>query len=315
MTLSNPHRIDIHHHFCPPPYAAAARRHAFIFPNLNSWTPAQSIEDMDRASVATSMLSITTPGLWFGDNAEARHLARVCNDYAARLVVDHPGRFGFFAALPLPDIDGSLREIEYAFDVLKADGIGLYTSYNDKHLGDPSFGPILEELNRRMAVAYTHPICPDCCKNLLPGIPEVTIEFGTDTTRTIASLVFSGAATRYVDIEFIFSHAGGTLPFLVERFLLLAQAPDYAAKLPKGVLHELQKFHYDTAQASNPGAMSSLMKLVSVSQVLYGTDFPFRTCEEHVKGLRQCGFSEAELRAIERDNALALLPGLKVSRA
>jgi predicted TIM-barrel fold metal-dependent hydrolase len=311
MPSPQPHRVDVHHHFCPPDYVTAVGKRAFIFPNLSAWTPAHSVEEMDRAGVATSILSMTTPGLWFSEVAEARHLARLCNDYAARLVADHPGRFGMFASLPLPDVDGSLREIAYALDVLKADGIGMYTSYADRHLGDPRFAPLFEELNRRKAVVYTHPVRPDCCKNLLPGIPEVTIEWATDTTRAVASLIFSGAATRYRDIRFIFSHAGGTLPFLVERFVLLAGTPAYAAMLPHGVLHELQKFHYDTAQASNPGAMCSLTRLVAVSQILFGSDFPFRTCDEHVHGLGQCGFSDADRLAIERDNALALLPRLQ----
>ena len=242
---------------------------------------------------------------------ETRSLVRLCNDYAARLVSDHSGKFGLFAALPLPDIDGSLREVEHALDTLKADGIGLYTDYQMKYLGNPAFAPVLDELNRRRCVVYTHPVCPDCCKNLLPGITEASIESGTDTTRTIASLVFSGAAARYSDIEFIFSHAGGTMPFLIERFDRLALNPATKPHLPHGVRYELAQFHYDTAQVANPSALGCLLQIVSISQVLYGTDFPFRTSIEHVEGLKGCGFSSPELRAIERDNALKLLPRFK----
>jgi predicted TIM-barrel fold metal-dependent hydrolase len=305
------HRIDVHHHMAPPAYVAEIGRTMPVRGPLQGWTPAASVEDMDRAEVASAMLSITTPGLWFGDDAKARTLARLCNEYGARLAADHPGRFGLFAALPLPDIDGSLREIDYALDVLKADGVGLYTSYGDKWLGHPAFAPVFEELNRRKAVVYTHPVVNQCCVNLVPEVNQAVIEYGTDTTRTIASFVFSGAAARYGDIRMIFSHAGGTMPFLIERFDLLAKEPKLAARLPNGLRHELKKLYYDTAQSANPGAMSSLTALVSASQILLGSDFPYRTLKEHVDGLRGCGFSADELRAIERDNALTLLPHLR----
>ena len=308
MLDTSPHRIDVHHHFCPPEYHAAVSRHQPIVPILAGWSLQKSLDDMAAAGVATAILSITTPGFWWGDAAETRSLVRLCNDHGARLVADRPSKFGLFAALPLPDIDSSLKEIEYALDTLKADGIGLYTDYDMKYLGDPAFAPVLDELNRRKCVVYTHPVCPDCCKNLVPGIPEAAIEYGTDTTRTIASLVFSGAAARYGDIEFIFSHAGGTMPFLIERFDRLALHPVSRVNMPHGVRHALAQFHYDTAQVANPSTLGCLLQIVAVSQVLYGTDFPFRTSIEHVEGLAKCGFSPAELGAIERGNALELLP-------
>jgi predicted TIM-barrel fold metal-dependent hydrolase len=304
-------RIDIHHHFCPPDYHAAVGRHQPIVPILAGWSLQKSLDDMAAAGVAAAMLSITTPGFFWGDAAETRSLVRLCNDYGARLVADHPGKFGLFAALPLPDIDASLAEIAYALDTLGADGIGLFTDYQMKYLGDPAFGPVLDELNRRHCVVYTHPVCPECCRNLVPGIPEAAIEYGTDTTRTIASLVFSGAAARYRDIAFIFSHAGGTMPFLIERFDRLVRNPATRANLPHGVRHELARFHYDTAQVANPSTLGCLLRVVSVSQLLYGTDFPFRTAIEHVEGLAQCGFPPADLAAIERGNALELLPRLR----
>ena len=127
MPEVSPHRIDVHHHLCPPDYLAAVSRHQPMVPILAAWSLQKSLDDMAQAGVATAMLSITTPGFWFGDAGETRRLVRLCNDYAARLVADHPGRFGLFAALPLPDVEGSLREIEYSLDTLKADGIGLYT--------------------------------------------------------------------------------------------------------------------------------------------------------------------------------------------
>src|SRR5439155_12471477 len=162
MMAAEPHRIDVHHHIAPPKYVEEMR--ALLQPPTLAWTPARSIEDMDQAGVATAITSITTPGVWIGDHAQGRRVARECNDFAARLVVDYPGRFGMFAALPLPDIEASLREIEYGLDTLKADGISLFTSYRDKWLGDPAFEPAMAELNRRKAVVYTHPEAPVCCR-------------------------------------------------------------------------------------------------------------------------------------------------------
>jgi 6-methylsalicylate decarboxylase len=304
-------RIDVHHHHAPPGFVAeiVARntgQHALV-----EWSPARSIEAMDAAGVATALTSVAPPGVWYGDDAAARALARECNDFAARLAADHPGRFGIFAALPLPDIDGSLREIEYACDVLHADGIGLLTSIDGKWLGDKAFAPVMDELNRRKAVVYTHPtVCP-ACRNLIPEVPDHLIEFATDTTRTIASLLLTGTAARCRDIRFIFSHAGGTMPYLVERMTWWAEVrPDLTAQVPNGPLFWLERFFYDTAFSANRHALSSLLQLVTVRQVLYGTDFPFRTPAENLEGLVQYGFAAADLQAIGRDNALRLLPRL-----
>ncbi len=305
--------IDVHHHFYPPEFVAALVRGNQNLTAAKDWTPERSLADMDKAGVSTAILSITTPGVSFLEDAAAQRLARECNDYAARLVSDHKGRFGSFAILPWPDSEASLREIEYSLDTLKADGIGMLTSYGDKWLGDPSFAPIFEELNRRKAVVYTHPTSANCCRNALAGIPDTAIEYGTDTSRAIVRTVFGGASRKYPDIRFIFSHAGGTMPFLIERLINLAKTPQYAALLPNGYVAEAVKFYYDTAQASNPIAMGALRKLVPPSQIVFGTDYPFRTSAEHVKNLKECGvFSAAELRAIHRDNAMKLLQRTKV---
>jgi predicted TIM-barrel fold metal-dependent hydrolase len=305
-------RIDVHHHIGPPSWNAEMKARQPGLRLVFEWTPAKSIEDMDRGGVATAMTSITQPGVWFGDVAKARRLARECNDYAARLARDHSGRFGVWAVMPMPDVEGTLREIEYALDTLKTEGIAFLTNFGDKWLGDPAFTPVMEELNRRKAVVYTHPTTANCCGNLVPDVPDAIVEWGTDTTRTIASLVFSGTASRFPDIRFIFSHGGGTLPFLTGRFTGLAMADKkFAARLPNGVLYELRKFHYDTAQVAHPMALASLVKLVPVSQVVFGTDYPFRTSAEHVKGLSEYGFSASDLRAIDRGNAERLVPRLK----
>lgn len=308
-----PRRVDVHHHLFPPDYRAAIARMGGG--NLAAWTVEQSLAEMDRGDIAASLLSVSPPGIWFDDPARSLALARMVNDYGAGMARNHPGRFGLFAALPLPDIDGSLREIEYAFDTLHADGIGLMTSYaaggGDKWLGDAFFAPVWQELNRRKAVVYTHPNTPACCQNLKDEVGVGSIEWATDTTRTMASLLFSGSAARYPDIRWIFSHGGGTTPFLVSRFVRQEQEmKEREARLPKGLMYELKKFYYDTAQANHPGALAALLALAPVSQVLFGTDYPYRTAAEEVAGLSARGFAPADLLAIERQNAVRILPRL-----
>jgi 6-methylsalicylate decarboxylase len=304
-----PHRIDVHHHLFPPAYRAAIGSRAAGQP---AWSLAQSVEAMDQGGIATSALSVSSPGVWFGDVPEGRRLSRIVNDYGAMAAKDYPGRFGLFAALPLPDIDGSLREIEYALDTLKADGIGLLTSYGDKWLGDAAFAPVWTELNRRKAVIYTHPTTAACCGNLHNDVPAVMIEWATDTTRTAASLLFSGTAARYPDIRWILSHGGGTMPFLLSRFVYQeGTMQGKEAVLPKGLMYELKKFYYDTAQANSAPALAALLKVAPASQILFGTDYPFRTPAEVTGGLIAQRFPAKDLRAIERDNALRLLPQLQ----
>jgi predicted TIM-barrel fold metal-dependent hydrolase len=314
-TVSSPRRIDVHHHFLPPLFEQTARERSLLNPALGGLSVARSIDEMDRNGVASAVLSIPSPGTWYGDVDLARRVARDANECAAGLVSGHKGRFGMFATLTLPDLDGSLAEVAYAFDQLKADGVHMWTNYGDFWLGDPRLSPLLEELNRRKAVVYTHPTTPNCCGHLLPEAPVPMIEYGTDTTRSIASLVLSGAASRYPDIRWIFSHAGGTMPFLLERFLFQAdvqsKTPEGARKIPNGVLYELKRLHYDTAQSANPYALGPLTRLVPSTQILFGTDFPYRAIADNVTGLAECGlFGPRDLDRVERTNAARLLPRL-----
>ena len=310
---AQPFRIDTHHHFSAPGFVDEISGRKTGQRPLMEWTVQKSLEDMDKGGVATAMLSISEPSVWFGNDNAARRLARECNELGARFMADHPGRFGQFAILPLPDVEGALREIEYALDTLKADGVTVMTSYEGKYLGDPAFARVMDELNRRKAVVYCHPFRAECCKNLQPELGPAVIELGTDTTRTIASVLFSGTAARCPDIRFLWSHGGGTFPYLMNRFLGVAQRPDMAPRLPRGLLYEVQKFYYDTANFFNPYALPTLMKTVPVSHVLFGTDFPFGAAPAQVvaKGLSDYGFSASDLRAIERENALGLFPRLK----
>ncbi len=317
LNLGRGGRVDVHHHASPAPWVALGRSRGVDGPAV-SWTVEKSLADMDRAGVQTAMLSVTTPGIVFPDmdRATSRKLARDCNEWLARLVADHPGRFGFFAALPMLDTEGALQEMAYALDTLKADGIGMLTSYEDKWLGDPSFFPIMEELDRRRAVVYTHPTAPACCRSLQANVQPVMIEFGTDTTRTIASILFNGNASRFREIRWIFSHGGGTMPYLVERFVRNPiLVPGSAALFPQGVLPELRRFYYDTAQVPNAAALSALTKVVPPSQIVFGTDYPYRTALDHVQGLRAAGlFDDTTLAMIERQTPLSLLPRVRLAQ-
>jgi len=304
-------RIDVHHH-----YLAPVQREAFLkvrAAGLPNWSVQKSLDDMDKGGVQTSVVSSVQPGVWFGEIEPARKLAREINDYGADMVRDHKGRFGLFAAIPLPDAEGSLKEIEYALDTLHADGIGLFTSYKDKYLGDPAFVPVLEELNRRKAVVYVHPVTPGCCGAVVKGVPPSVIEYATDTTRTVTSLLFgeAGSAFRFPDIRWIWSHSGGTLPFLTGRLIRLAHERK-DARMPDGPLPILRKYYYEVAQGNTPGQLAALMKLVDVSQVLFGSDFPYRDAQEAADGLRDYNFNAADQAAIDHGNAMKLMPGIKM---
>jgi len=232
--------VDVHHHFFPPFYLSenrdriATSRGGEIDPAWLSWSPEQAIAAMDKQGVATAVLCLPTPGVWFGDPHAAVQTARRANEYAADLALSHPGRFGLFAAIPLPDTEGSLREIEYALNVLKADGIGLMTSYDDKWLGDAVYDPVLEELNRRNAVVFVHPTTALCCRTLMPDVSPLVVEIPQDTTRAVTNLLFTGTFARFKNIHFIFAHAGGSVPMVLGRIHRYAPK-NIAAVAPNGI--------------------------------------------------------------------------------
>lgn len=305
-----PFRIDVHAHYSIPKLVTQSTAKGVSQPGLADWTPEKTLEEMDQGGIATSLVSISDPGVWFGDNMAARALARECNEFAAKMVADHPGRFGFFAVLPLPDVDGALREMEYALDTLKADGVGVLSSYQGNYLGNKVYAPLMDELNRRKSVVFCHPFCAACGAQTTPLTDGQNrgVEFVFDTTRTILSLLSTSTVVRCPEIRFIWSHGGGTVPYITSRLAGAAQ------KLPKGLIFELQKFYYDTAQAFNPYTLPSFKKLVPTPHILFGTDYPLgggsgATVAEGL--IQNGGFTASELRDIDRNNALQLFPRLK----
>jgi 6-methylsalicylate decarboxylase len=310
--------IDTHHHFYPPAY-----QQAFIdwddgkklphSPQQIAWTRDKAVAEMDKNGIRTALLSLpSTSGLWFDGGPEAAaRMVRICNEYGAQMVRDFPGRFGFFAPLSMLDIDTTLKEIEYVFETLKADGVGLQSNYGDKWLGHPFFKPVLEELNRRKSVVYVHPLVASCCGNLSVGTFPAVIEVPHDTTRTITSLLLSGTFARQRDITWLFSHAGGTMPMMAGRIdAFYGKNPKASEFAPAGIFGELRRLHYDTANATSAPAMAALLKFVPVSQVTYGTDYPYFPLDQHVT-LTQSGLSAADLQAIESGNAMRLVPKLR----
>ena len=307
-------RIDVHHHFANAELMSLmTQKKTSGFGTWNGYSPAKAVEDMDKGGVQASMISITTPGIWFGAAEETKRLARALNEYAAKVVSDYPGRFGLFAVLPLPNATNALKEIEYAFDTLKADGVGLLSSYADKWHGDAAFAEVFRELNRRKAIVYTHAQVADCCQSLVTGIGDTTIEYNTDTARTIISLIDSGRALETPDIKYIWSHAGGTILALPGRFLGQQATRANLAKQadPKTRLGQLRRFYYDTAGSTNPIQLTALRQLMGggVSQILFGTDFPFGHSANIAAGIEESGvFTPEEMKLVDRGNAIKLLP-------
>jgi len=324
---AGPRRLDVHHHFASPKYKARlAEVKRQGWDTFQSYEPNADLEAMDKGGIETAMLSVSTPGLWMGDEFtperdRAIALTRDMNDYGAQLVRDHKNRFGLFAALPLPDMDASLAEIAYAFDTLKADGVGLLTSYGNHWLGEKMFEPILDELNRRNAVVYVHPTDAPCCRGLANANPA-TFEWLADTARCILSMVSGtpgaivgrgGAeqspASRYSNCNFIWSHAGGALIGVASRVVGGVTERDLSGTPPMNSrLYHIRRFFYDTAGSTNPILMQGIAKLAGSRQIVFGTDYPFGNGAATAAGMQSVGFTDAQLRALDRENALRILP-------
>jgi predicted TIM-barrel fold metal-dependent hydrolase len=309
---AKPHRIDVHHHIMPPTWIAAmdvVGRTDFL---MRNWSVQKTLEDMDKGGVATSMTSITLPQVGSIGKDVAVRIARESNDYAKKMMTDHPARFGVWAMLPLPHIDESLKEIAYALDTLKLDGIGCLTSYGNRWLGNAHFAPVWEELNRRKATVYTHPSSPACCSNLVQDVPDFVVEYGTDTTRTIASLILSGASQKYKDINWIWSHGGGALTAFAYRLQAqVINVPPYRGKLSLEIMNaELRRFYYDTAAIPGAVTVTALKELVPITQIVYGTDFPYGTAAYTSQGI-DGAFKGDDLKKVDRENAERLVPRLK----
>ena len=314
-STSSPEVIDTHHHFFPPEYQQAWKdwanqRKIPLVGDQGIWSVEKSLGVMDQAGVKKSILSLaSTPGLWFDlPVPEVNKLVRTCNDFGAGMVKNNPNRFGLFAALPMVDVESSLKEISYALDTLKADGIGLQTNYGDKWPGDPAFDLVFAELNRRKAVVYFHPLVAACCGRLNVGTINPVLEVPHDTTRAVVSLLLRGTLAKYRDIKWLFSHGGGTIPMLAGRIDFFHGHQSKTAEFdPQGVEAEFKRLYYDTANATHPSSMAALLKLVPSSQIMYGSDYPYVPLDTQLKALDQLGLNNNELMDIKYKNAQRLL--------
>ena len=307
MTMNSRNCLDVHHHILPPDYVN-------VFGRRLDWSVQQAIDLMDANGISCALTSISTSVDVPDNPSETAKLARACNDYAAYLSRDHPGRFGMFAALPMHSMDAAIREVDYAFDTLASDGVGLMTNYNDKHLGDPAFDPLLAHLNRRKAVVFVHPTNCSCTLGH-PDMPVSMLEFPFDTTRTIVSLLYAGVFTRYKDIRFIFCHGGGTIPFLTYRvdMRLRRDALDEQRE-PLDIRAALSGMYFDVTTAVSPPMIQALLDIVPVEHLLLGTDYPFVPpwrIEAAMTELAELGFKDEEREKIEFGNACALFPRLR----
>jgi predicted TIM-barrel fold metal-dependent hydrolase len=309
----NGRAIDFHHHFNPPflVSAAAQNRVGGNGGELN-WSLAYSLEDMDKSGIAKSVISPSTGFAERVEPAARGAMIRRVNEYGAELVRDHKTRFVQLVYLPLPDVDASLKEIAYGFDTLNVVGTGFATSYGPDYPHNPKFAPIFEELNRRKAVAYFHPLAPNCCTRVLPDFPEEAnlVEIPYDTARTVMGFLLSGTFRRYPDIKFIFSHSGGAVPMLAGRFKRLTQNTDLSKVAPLGLDAEFRKLYYETANANSPPTIAALLKFAPISQVLFGSDHPYVSDADNLADLRSCGLSQAQMNAILYENAQRLIPRL-----
>ena len=310
LDRSDARRINVHHHFLPPSYIKAIEERQLLgrgrqrTAGLAGWTPSADLDQMDAAGIALAIGSISIPGIWFGDVGLARRLAREWNDYAATVVGDHPGRFGFFAVIAPPDIEGSLIEIEHALDVLKADGIALMSSYDGRWLGDVEFRPIMSELNRRNAVVFVHPASTTEGQTP-PGIKPHVLEAPFDTTRTIVSLLINGVLSDCPDIRFVFAHGGGAIPYLAGRVAALS---DRSGDMqPDRVRDQLSRLYFDTALVMNEPALAALTRFAAPSQILLGTDSPILSVEAEIQAWRNLALDPNLRELIERGNAATLL--------
>lgn len=318
--------VDVHHHFYPEflikAWAAApdesdwtAYKTLFMRPPYSEWSAPSALERMDASGIATAVLSLPSGTVSFLRGAAKAGMIRAINEYATQLSQKHPGRFGLFALLPMPDVNASLSEITYALDTLGATGIGLMTSYGHRWLGHPDFSPVLEELNRRKAVVHVHPHTPVCCTDPVQSNPwgaTAMLEFPYDSGRTIFDLVQSGSLLRFPDIEWIFSHLGGVIPMLAGR--LREVGPGFWTGLehvaPRGIDHELRRLHYDTAASAHAPSMQAALAYLPEDSLLFGTDHPPDGLPAAIQNFAALRIPTRIKRAIQTDNPRRILARL-----
>lgn len=272
-------RIDFHQHFVPDVYRqklAAAGVDTIGRVPFPAWSEAQMFERMEALGIARAILSISAPGVDFGDAALAVDLARATNDLLLEMRAAHPTRIGGFATLPLPDVDAALAEL-VRLDGSGMEGVILLTSYRGRYWSDPAFAPVLEALDARQTLVLLHPGVPAGAPDL--ALPPPLLEFVFDTTRTVADMIFTGVLDRYPRIRWVLSHLGGTLPYVAWRLSMIEHSDRsaYAAFRERGrsVQDYLRSLWYDTAVSAGPASLKATLELLGAERLVYGSDIPF----------------------------------------
>jgi len=312
--------IDVHAHFVTDTYIAKARaagqEQPDGVPGWPTWSPKAHLELMDQSGIDTAFLSVSSPGIFFGDAAAARDLAREVNESGAEAVRDHPGRFGLFASLPLPDVDGALKEISYAFDTLGADGVVLMTNTHGLYLGNEKLEPVFAELERREAVVFLHPTSPVCWEQSALGRPSPMIEFVFDTARTVTDMLFAGVLERHPRLPVIVPHSGGALPVVADRIDgFMRDFPSAIGTEAVDVVTQLGRLYYDTAGSAFPRQIPALLNLVKPEQLLYGSDYcwtPAPAAYDHTRSFDSAAAPAEGVswRTMTATNARRILPRL-----
>jgi aminocarboxymuconate-semialdehyde decarboxylase len=309
--------VDLHHHVIPDFYWDASNEDGNVAGGINPppWSLDGAIAYLDEARIDVAIASISTPGVHLGDDAAGRILARRVNEYLAGIKRDRPDRFGAFAALPLPDVEGSLEQIAYALDVLELDGVSVMTNAGGSYLGDSRFDPIFAELQRRAAVVFVHPIAsPDPIAHTL-GLPDTLLDYPVDTSRAIAKLHYSNTFARTPDVKYVFVHAGGTIPFLASRFAIVDQMDVVPGAQERGAFADLlARLHWDTASAFSDPVLHMLRSVAGLGKVMFGTDYPYPLDAISIGGLRQLQntgeLDDGERRGLLGETACRLIPRL-----
>jgi len=280
---------------------------------LPAWTAGSSLDVMDANGIQTAITSLSAPGVHLGGGVDqARALARDCNEFAARMALDHPGRFGSFAVLPMPFTEAACAEACYALDTLGADGVVLLGSSDGKFLGDPSLDELMAELNRRGALVFIHPNIHPSSDTLGLDIPGFFVEFLCDTTRASLNLILSGTMEKYQNIRWILAHSGGFLPYIAWRASLANTFLAFQERAPEGILSYIRRFYYETALSPSRYSQVVLKELLDPSHILFGSDFPFAPAPLVAVECQQLDaaglWTPDELHGMRRGHALRLLP-------
>jgi len=312
--VRNSDRIDVHQHVVPAFWADELSANGGDPSGWQTpeWTPEKAIAFMDSQQISTGVLSLTAPGVVGWRGHERRDMARRVNEYTAGLVASHAGRFGNFATLPLPDLDGALLELEHVRRTLQVDGVVLLSNYGGRYLGEPMFDPLWAELALRGMLVFIHPTKPPI--DVMEGIPGPIVDYPFDTTRTAVQLVLNGVLTRYPTLRIILSHAGGFLPYASMRFAQAGAAVHGAPLTPEGVLHDLRSFYFDTALSTSAAALAGLTAFARPDHILFGSDYPYASEAMSATFTReldhQISLDVGRRASINRANALALFPRL-----